>query len=142
MKFVTTFQKSISTTKDCLSIQNEGNTFNLMSKNSFLMSIACLSIFLISPLKLNSLDTDIGKDLFKNYCAGCHINGGNIIRRGKNLKISSLKRNGIDNPETIAKIAREGIGIMDGYKNQIGDNGDLVVAYWIWEQAQKAWVQE
>ena len=33
-------------------------------------------------------------------------------------------------------------GIMDGYKDQLGDNGDQVVADWIWEQAQKAWVQE
>tara|TARA_B100000965_G_C19577580_1_gene752004 strand:- start:804 stop:1232 length:429 start_codon:yes stop_codon:yes gene_type:complete len=142
MKFVTTFQKLISTTKNCLSIKNEGNTFNLMSKNSFLMSIVCLSFFLILPIKLNALDTDIGKDLFKSHCASCHINGGNIIRRSKNLKISSLKHNGIDDPDSIAKIARQGIGIMDGYKDQLGDNGDQIVANWIWEQAQKAWIHE
>jgi len=58
------------------------------------------------------------------------------------LKISSLKRNGIDNPEAIAKIARQGIGIMDGYDNVLGDDGDQIVANWVWEQAQKAWVQE
>ena len=70
------------------------------------------------------------------------MNGGNIIRRSKNLKISSLKRNGIDNPETIAKIARQGIGIMSGYEDELGENGDQIVANWVWEQAQKAWVQE
>ena len=94
------------------------------------------------PTALYAIDIDSGKDLFKNHCAGCHINGGNIIRRSKNLKISSLKHNGVDNTKAIAKIAREGIGIMDGYKDQLGDNGDQVVAKWIWEQAQKAWVQE
>ena len=31
---------------------------------------------------------------------------------------------------------------MDGYKDQLGEDGDLIVANWIWEQAQKAWVQE
>ena len=58
------------------------------------------------------------------------------------MKISSLKRNGIDNPEAIAKIARQGIGIMNGYEDILGDNGDQIVANWVWEQAQKAWVQE
>ena len=94
------------------------------------------------PKEIIATEADSGKSLFNNNCAGCHINGGNIIRRGKNLKISSLKHNGIDNPEAIAKIARQGIGIMDGYKDQLGEHGDQIVADWIWEQAQKAWVQE
>ena len=112
-----------------------------MIKRFFLLSIFCIFFFGL-PVELVALDTDSGKTLFKNQCAGCHLNGGNIIRRGKNLRISSLKHNGIDNPEAIAKIARQGIGIMDGYKDQLGDNGDQIVANWIWEQAQKAWVQE
>ena len=58
------------------------------------------------------------------------------------MKISSLKNNGIHDPEAIAKIARQGIGIMDGYKDKLGDNGDQIVANWVWDQAQKAWVQE
>ena len=101
-----------------------------------------MHFFFNLPKELIALDTDLGKDLFKNHCAGCHINGGNIIRRSKNLKFSTLKRNGIEDAEAIAKIAREGIGIMDGYKEQLGTNGDQIVASWIWEQAQKAWVQE
>ncbi len=102
-----------------------------------------LHIFFLSlPKELVALDTNSGQNLFKNHCAGCHINGGNIIRRSKNLKISSLKRNGIDDPKTIAKIARQGVGIMSGYEDELGDNGDQIVANWVWEQAQKAWVQE
>jgi cytochrome c6 len=34
--------------------------------------------------------------LFDVQCAGCHPNGGNIIRRGKNLKLRALKRQGMD----------------------------------------------
>ena len=94
------------------------------------------------PQSLYALNDNLGRNLFKNHCAGCHLNGGNIIRRSKNLKLSSLKHNGIDSPEDIAKIARQGIGIMDGYEDQLGGNGDKIVANWIWEQAQKAWVQE
>ena len=109
---------------------------------SFFLSLFFLFIFISLPKELNALNADSGKDLFKNNCAGCHINGGNIIRRSKNLKLSSLKRNNIDNPKAIAKIARQGIGIMSGYKDKLGDNGDQIVANWVWEQAQKAWVQE
>ena len=103
----------------------------------------CFTFFYLSlPNELNAIEADLGGNLFKQNCSGCHINGGNIIRRSKNLKISSLKRNGIDNPEAIAKIARQGVGIMSGYEDELGDNGDQIVAKWVWEQAQKAWVQE
>ncbi len=108
----------------------------------FFISLFLIFVFTSLPKDLIALDTDSGANLFKNHCAGCHINGGNIIRRSKNLKISSLKNNEIYDPEAIAKIAREGIGIMAGYEDELGDNGDQIVANWIWEQAQKAWVQE
>ena len=82
-----------------------------------------------------------GEKLFIENCAGCHIKGGNIIRRNKTLKLQALKRNKLDNPEAIAKVAREGIGNMSGYKKVLGEEGDKIVANWIWEQAQKAWIQ-
>ena len=111
-------------------------------KDFFLISFCCTFVCLCLPKVLNAIDTDLGRTIFEHNCAGCHINGGNIIRRSKNLKISSLKRNGIDNPEAIAKIARQGVGIMSGYEDELGENGDKIVANWVWEQAQKAWVQE
>ncbi|MGC6482852.1 MAG: c-type cytochrome [Synechococcus sp.] len=82
-----------------------------------------------------------GQELFNNHCAGCHHNGGNIIRRGRTLKLAALKRNGLDDPEAIARIAREGIGQMSGYSDVLGQDGDQLVAAWIWEQAQNAWIQ-
>ena len=125
-----------------MNIKNKIIVFRQTSKNIFLISLFCLLFFLSLPKEINAIDADLGKNLFKNNCAGCHINGGNIIRKSKSLKISSLKRNGIDNPESIAEIARQGLGIMSGYKDQLGENGDQIVADWVWEQAQKAWVQE
>tara|TARA_Y100001968_G_C18876208_1_gene489549 strand:+ start:74 stop:451 length:378 start_codon:yes stop_codon:yes gene_type:complete len=116
--------------------------FFFSAKKIFLISFFCIFFLISLPKQLNAIDGDLGKNLFKNNCAGCHINGGNIIRRSKNLRISSLKHNGINEPGDIAKIARQGIGIMDGYKDQLGDKGDQIVADWIWEQSQKAWVQE
>ena len=135
MKFVKTFQRLISTNKIYKTLEKKFIEFLIISFCSILF---CLSL----PKQLNAVEANLGKTLFKHNCAGCHINGGNIIRRSKNLKISSLKRNGIDNPEAIAKIARQGIGIMSGYEDNLGADGDQIVANWVWEQAQKAWVQE
>ncbi len=82
-----------------------------------------------------------GKELFIQHCSGCHIQGGNIIRRSKTLKLKALKRNGLDDPEAIARVARIGIGSMDGYGDVLGEEGIQLVSNWIWEQAQNAWVQ-
>ena len=30
---------------------------------------------------------------------------------------------------------------MSGYGDALGPDGDRIVAEWIWEQAQKAWIQ-
>ena len=49
-----------------------------------------------------------GAALFEAHCVGCHLNGGNIIRRGKTLKIKALERNGIEGPLEIAMIATKG----------------------------------
>jgi len=111
-------------------------------RDLFLISFCCTFFYLSFSKELNAIEAELGNSLFKHNCAGCHINGGNIIRRSKNLKLASLKRNGIDNPEAIAKIARQGIGIMSGYEDELVNNGDQIVANWVWEQAQKAWVQE
>ena len=110
-------------------------------KNGFFFVFPVLIILIISlticPI---AIAEESGQDLFISHCAGCHVNGGNIIRRGKTLRLSALKRNGVDSQEEIAKIAREGIGIMSGYKNVLGEGGDKQVAIWIFEQAQNAWV--
>tara|TARA_Y100001968_G_scaffold305406_1_gene321212 strand:- start:304 stop:702 length:399 start_codon:yes stop_codon:yes gene_type:complete len=100
------------------------------------------STFLIFSNQLLALNNSQGEKLFLQHCSGCHVKGGNIIRRNKTLKLSSLKRNGIDSPKEIAKIARFGIGSMNGYEEFLGKDGDQIVANWIWEQSQKAWVQE
>ena len=80
-----------------------------------------------------------GAQLFENHCVGCHINGGNIIRRGKTLKLAALQRNGIDGPEDIAAIAAGGIGQMSGYAEALGEGGPEAVGLWVWQQAEAGW---
>ena len=106
-----------------------------------ILSTLIIASFSSHPNKVFALNENVGEHLFIENCAGCHINGGNIIRRNKTLKEKDLKRNGVDTKEKIAKIAREGIGIMDGYEEVLGEKGDQLVANWILKQAQKAWVQ-
>jgi len=106
----------------------------------FLLLLAIVITVSSLPFQVLADDNIKGKYLFTQNCSGCHIKGGNIIRRGKTLKLSALERNGISNPEAIAEIARNGIGIMSGYEEVLGKGGDQLVAKWIWEEAQNAWI--
>ncbi|WP_392348272.1 c-type cytochrome [Parasynechococcus sp.] len=109
----------------------------------------CLGVFLVLLLNLGKAaaslaagpDASPGALLFEQHCAGCHINGGNIIRRGKNLKLKALEREKIATVAAIAAIAREGRGQMSGYADVLGSDGDQLVAEWVLTQAQNAWTQ-
>jgi cytochrome c6 len=80
-----------------------------------------------------------GQRLFINHCSGCHINGGNVIRRGKTLRLEALKRHGAADPAVIATIAAAGVGQMAGYAEALGPGGSELVADWVWQQAQAGW---
>jgi len=64
-----------------------------------------------------------GARLFAQTCAGCHPHGGNIIRRGRTLRESALRRQGIEGAAAVAQIAAAGIGRMDGYAAALGEGG-------------------
>ncbi|MCS5698139.1 c-type cytochrome [Cyanobium sp. FGCU-52] len=81
----------------------------------------------------------LGEELFTNHCAGCHVHGGNIIRRGRTLRLDALKRNGLADPAAIAVVAAAGRGQMSGYGDVLGPGGPEAVAAWVWEQAQQGW---
>ncbi len=100
-----------------------------------------LTVILSLPSRGLTKEEPSGEELFNNHCAGCHLNGGNLVRRGKTLKLAALNRNGITTQESIAIIARKGIGIMSGYEEVLGPEGDQKVAKWVFDQAQKAWIQ-
>ena len=100
-----------------------------------------IALIILCAQGVSAHATTDGAAVFDRHCVGCHVNGGNIIRRGKSLKMAALERNGVDSPEAIAAIARAGIGRMSGYGNVLEDGDDQRVANWIWQQAQKAWIQ-
>jgi len=80
-----------------------------------------------------------GAQLFQAHCAGCHVNGGNIIRRSRTLKLAALERQDLASQAAIARIAAGGIGQMSGYEAVLGDAGVDAVASWVWQQAQAGW---
>lgn len=80
-----------------------------------------------------------GARLFEAHCAGCHMQGGNIIRRRKTLKLAALEREDIASEAAIAAIAAAGVGQMSGYADVLGEQGVGSVAAWVWQQAQAGW---
>jgi cytochrome c6 len=97
-----------------------------------------LSFFLGLIFLLVTPSSD-GAQLFGQHCVGCHLNGGNIIRRGKTLKLAALQKNGIQSPVEISAIASEGKGQMGGYGEVLGPNGADAVGEWVWQQALANW---
>jgi cytochrome c6 len=84
-------------------------------------------------------DTANGAQIFSIHCAGCHINGGNIIRRGKNLKKQALKKYGMDSIEAITAIVTNGKSNMSAYKDRLTEQQIQDVSAYVLEQAEKNW---
>jgi len=78
-------------------------------------------------------------EIFSVNCAGCHINGGNIIRRGKNLKQKALKRYGMDSIANIANLVTNGKNIMPSYKDRLSEQQIIDVAAYVLSQAENDW---
>ncbi|PSI01424.1 cytochrome C6 [Synechococcus lacustris str. Tous] len=95
--------------------------------------------FLLSFLLLIAPTASSGEQLFNQYCIGCHINGGNIIRRAKTLKLAALQKNGILDATAISAIATQGKGSMGAYGALLGPDGADAVGEWVWQQALTNW---
>lgn len=80
-----------------------------------------------------------GAEVFSVHCAGCHINGGNIIRRGKNLKKPALERYGMNTIEAITGIISNGKNNMSAYKDRLTTSEIQAVAAYVLEQAEIGW---
>lgn len=84
-------------------------------------------------------DTANGAKIFSVQCAGCHVNGSNIVRRGKTLKQKALKRNGVDSLEAIASLVANGKNNMSAFKDRLSEKQIEDVAAYVLEQAEKGW---
>lgn len=80
-----------------------------------------------------------GAEVFQAHCEGCHLNGGNIIRRGKTLKLNALKRNGMDSADAIAAIVTNGKNNMSAFRDRLSDQQIQAVATYVLNQAEADW---
>lgn len=80
-----------------------------------------------------------GASVFSANCAACHINGGNIVRRGKNLKQKALKKYGMDSIEEITHLVENGKNAMPAYKDRLTKEQILDVSAYVLEQAEHGW---
>jgi cytochrome c6 len=73
-----------------------------------------------------------GEKEFKEHCAVCHPDGGNIINPSKTLKQSSLKANGINTKADIVKIMRNpGPGMTKFDESALSDKEAKAIADYI-----------
>ncbi len=77
--------------------------------------------------------------LFELHCSGCHINGGNIVRRGKNLKLKTLERNQMATVAAIADLVTHGKGNMSAYADRLTPPEIQQLSAYVLEQAQQGW---
>ena len=100
-------------------------------------------VILFTPINSLQADTitnlDNGAAVFKANCAGCHINGGNIVRRGKNLKLKTLHRRKVDTQEAIASIVTNGKGIMSAYGDKLTAEEIANVSAYVLRRAEQNW---
>ena len=78
-------------------------------------------------------------EVFSINCAGCHSNGGNIIRGGKNLKQKALKRYGMDSIANIANLVTNGKNIMPSYKDRLSEQQIIDVSAYVLLQSESDW---
>lgn len=98
-----------------------------------------LFMFLLNFNSIALADELNATKLFENNCAGCHPKGGNIIRRGKTLKLKDLKKFKMDSLSSVTNIVTNGKGNMSAYKERLSELEIEAVSSYVLEQAGKNW---
>ncbi|MCW6037068.1 c-type cytochrome [Spirulina subsalsa FACHB-351] len=104
-----------------------------------LLALLFLSGLLFHPLPSYGESAPTGERLFTYYCAGCHAGGGNIVRRGKTLKLRALERNQVDTLEAIAELVTKGKANMSAFGDRLTPEQIQTVSRYVLEQAQNNW---
>lgn len=104
----------------------------------------CVAVCLVASLWMSHTaaawaDGTSPDELFEIHCAGCHPNGANIIRRGKNLKQKALKRYGYESVDAIATLITNGKGLMSAYDDRLSQDEITSLASYVLEQAAVNW---
>lgn len=104
------------------------------------LALFVLLINITSPI-LADTDTNFasGAAVFKANCAGCHARGGNIVRRGKNLKLKALHKNKVDTQDAIALLVTNGKNNMSAYGDKLSSQEIADVATYVLQRSEENW---
>lgn len=111
-------------------------------KTTKLIALVLLMLLLLTigfNISAGAAEINDGSEIFSANCAACHQGGGNIVRRGKNLKQKALKRYHMDSIEAIAQLVENGKNAMPAYKDRLSTQEILDVSAYVLEQADKGW---
>lgn len=106
-----------------------------------LIVIVMIAIAVGGGVNLSALaaNTEHSAKIFQANCAGCHAGGGNIIRRGKNLKSKALQRNKVDNLAAITQLVTNGKNNMPAYGDRLTPKEIEAVSQYVLERAATDW---
>lgn len=104
-----------------------------------ILSLTIVAFLAFSGAGAIAAETQSAPQLFEAQCAGCHAGGGNIIRRGKNLKLKALVKHHVDTEETIAALITKGKGNMSAYVDRLTPEEISTLAAYVLDQAQHDW---
>ncbi len=75
-----------------------------------------------------------GEQLYKQYCASCHPDGGNVSDPKNNLRKSTLKAKRITKPEDIVTIMRKPVSRMISFDvSTVSDEDARAIAEYVLE---------
>ena len=80
-----------------------------------------------------------GDKIFEINCVGCHPGGGNIIRRGKNLKLNTLKKSQLNTIETLVTYITNGEKNMPAFQDRLTQSEIVEVGNFMLEKAKNNW---
>jgi len=80
------------------------------------------ALLLTSPLPSNA-DVHQSAQVFTNTCAGCHAQGGNIVRRDATLQLDDLTKYGLTGTNELYELIYNGRGSMPGYGDGCAPKG-------------------
>jgi cytochrome c6 len=108
---------------------------------SFIIWSIC-NLLYIPMVYSQSIESNQGVEIFTINCAGCHPNGGNIIRRGKNLRLKALEKNGYNSVDSIENIITHGKNNMSSFVDRLTSEEINIVAKYVLSQAENNWELE
>jgi cytochrome c6 len=98
----------------------------------FAFAIFFVACQIIEPAAGTSAQAKAGEDLFKQHCAPCHPNGGNIVNPQKTLRQKDRESNGVKTAsDIVSKTRNPGPGMTKFDEKALPDKDAQAIAEYI-----------